>query len=117
MSWKPSASALGTRYRSWFQQAGLAKAYLGEFAQALPWNKKSIDANRNQFLGLFLLAACLAHLGRLDEARKEVKAGLAVNPKFTIARCRAGVQSDNAVFSRSARTHDRRHAHGRGPEG
>ena len=82
----------------WFQQAGLAKLFLGDFAQAVPWNKKSIDANRNNPWAFFYLAACLAHLGRLDEARKEVKAGLAVNPKFTIARCRAGFQSDNAVF-------------------
>jgi TolB-like protein/Tfp pilus assembly protein PilF len=82
----------------WFQQAGLAKAFLGDFAQGLPWNKKSIDANRNNPWAFFYLAACLAHLGRLDEARQEVKTGLAVNPKFTIARCRAGFVSDNAVF-------------------
>ncbi len=82
----------------WFQQAGLAKAFLGDFAQGLPWNKKSIEANRNNPWAFFYLAACLAHLGRLDEARQEVKAGLAVNPKFTIARCRAGFESDNAVF-------------------
>ena len=82
----------------WFQQAGLAKAFLGEFAQAVPWNRKSIDANRNNPWAFFYLAACLAHLGRLDEARQEVQAGLAVNPKFTIARCRAGFVSDNPVF-------------------
>jgi TolB-like protein/Tfp pilus assembly protein PilF len=82
----------------WFQQAGLAKLFLGEFAQALPWNRKSIEANRNNPWAFFYLAACLAHLGRLDEAREEVKAGLSVNPKFTIARCRAGFVSDNAVF-------------------
>ncbi|HME84592.1 MAG TPA: adenylate/guanylate cyclase domain-containing protein [Roseiarcus sp.] len=82
----------------WFQQAGLAKTFLGDFEQALPWNKKSIEANRNNPWAYFYLAACLAHLGRLDEARHEVKAGLAVNPKFTIARCRAGFVSDNAVF-------------------
>ena len=46
----------------------------------------------------FFLAACLAHLGRLDEARTEVKAGLAVNPKFTHHRYRAGAESDNAVY-------------------
>ena len=95
------ALRLSPRDRSvwlWFQQAGLAKAFLGDFAQALPWNKKSIDANRNNPWAFFYLAACLAHLGRLDEARQEVKAGLAVNPKFTIARCRAGFVSDNAVF-------------------
>ena len=37
----------------------------------------------------FTLAAALAQLGRLDEARSAVKAGLALNPAFTISRARA----------------------------
>jgi hypothetical protein len=37
-------------------------------------------------------------LGRLDEARAEVQAGLALNPGFTIRRYRARAQSDNPVF-------------------
>ena len=91
--------------------AGLAKALLGDYEQALtPGYRKSIDANRNNPWAFFYLAACLAHLGRLDEARQEVKAGLAVNPKFTIARCRAGLRERQRRVSRSARTHDRRHA-------
>jgi tetratricopeptide (TPR) repeat protein len=83
---------------AWFSQFGLAKASLGEYEAAVGWLRKSIDANRNTHWAYFQLAACLAHLGRLDEARKEVKAGLAINPKFTIKRFRAGAQSDNAVF-------------------
>ena len=82
----------------WFLIAGVAKAFVGEFAEALTWLRKSIDANRNRPVTFFLLAACLAHLGRLDEARREVKAGLAIDPKFTLSRYRAGAQSDNAVF-------------------
>jgi hypothetical protein len=35
------------------------------------------------------LAAALAQLDRLDEARSAVKAGLAHNPAFTISRFRA----------------------------
>ena len=35
---------------------------------------------------------------RLDEARRELKSDLAVNPKFTIKRFRAAAQSDNAVY-------------------
>jgi hypothetical protein len=38
----------------------------------------------------FYLAAALAHLGRRDEARAAVQAGLALLPAFTIARVRAG---------------------------
>jgi TolB-like protein/class 3 adenylate cyclase len=81
----------------WFLIAGVAKMYFGEFAEAEIWLRKSIDANRNRPLAYFLLAACLAHLGRLDEARREVKSGLALDPKFALRRYRA-VQSDNAVF-------------------
>jgi hypothetical protein len=46
----------------------------------------------------FPLAGCLAHLGRLDEARREIQAGLAKNPKFTTKRFRTAAESDNAVF-------------------
>jgi hypothetical protein len=35
------------------------------------------------------LGVALALLGRLDEARSSVKAGLALNPTFTISRARA----------------------------
>ena len=83
----------------WFLIAGVAKAFLGEFAEAVTWLRTSIDANRNRPLAFFLLAACLAHLGRLDEARREVKAGLAIDPNFTLQRLRAaGDQSDNPIF-------------------
>ena len=37
----------------------------------------------------FYLAAALARLGRLDEAHSAVKAGLALNPAFTVSRARA----------------------------
>ena len=40
-------------------------------------------------IAYFQLAAALAQLGRLDEARSAVKAGLALNPTFTISRARA----------------------------
>jgi TolB-like protein/class 3 adenylate cyclase/Tfp pilus assembly protein PilF len=81
----------------WLLVGGVAKMYLGEFAEAVTWLRKSIDANRDRPLAYFLLAACLAHLGRLDEARREVKSGLAFDPKFTLRRY-ADVQSDNALF-------------------
>jgi hypothetical protein len=35
------------------------------------------------------LALALAHLGRLDEARSAARAGLALNPAFTVSRARA----------------------------
>ena len=81
----------------WFIHAGGAKALLGDYEAALPWFRKSVDANRNNPLPSFYLAACLVHLGRLDEARKEVKSGFAIDPKFTLRRFRA-ILSDNTVF-------------------
>ncbi len=83
---------------NWLGFIGMAKAFLGEYEQALSWLRRSIDAGRGSAARSFYLAACLARLGRLDEAQQEVKAGLVVDPKFTIARFRAGAQSDNAVF-------------------
>jgi hypothetical protein len=37
-------------------------------------------------------------LGRLDEAKSEVKAGLALYPNFTLRRYRDAAQSDNPAF-------------------
>jgi TolB-like protein/class 3 adenylate cyclase/Tfp pilus assembly protein PilF len=82
----------------WFVHAGAAKCWLGEYEAAVPWLRKSIDANRNNPWAFFFLAACLAHLGRLDDARQELKNGLAVNPNFTIKRFRAALESDNPVY-------------------
>jgi TolB-like protein/Flp pilus assembly protein TadD len=82
----------------WFAIAGSGKLSLGEYEQALPWLRKSIEANRNSPLPRFYNAATLAQLGRLEEARAEVQAGLALDPKFTIARYRAGAKSDNPTY-------------------
>jgi hypothetical protein len=47
------------------------------------------------------LAVALAQLGRLDEAHSSVKAGIAINPTFTVSRARANwaAISDNATYS------------------
>jgi hypothetical protein len=46
------------------------------------------------------LAAALAQLDRLDEARSAVRAGLALNPAYTISRRRASwtAQSDDPTY-------------------
>ena len=46
----------------------------------------------------FYLAAALAHLGRMEEAREAARGGLELNPGFTIARHRAARPSDHPVF-------------------
>ena len=46
------------------------------------------------------MAAALAQLGRLDEARSAVKAGLALNPSFAVSRARAAwtAMSDDPTY-------------------
>jgi tetratricopeptide (TPR) repeat protein len=72
-------------------------AWKGE--EAVAWLRRSIETKRNYPMSHFFLAAALAHLGRLPEARSEARAGLAINPTFTISHYRAGASSDdlNAV--------------------
>ena len=76
----------------------LAKLYLGAYEDALGLFRRSIELNRNWPTGRLHLAATLVELGRLDEARAEVKAALALDPNFTLRRYRDGAQSDNPVF-------------------
>jgi TolB-like protein/class 3 adenylate cyclase len=71
------------------QVAGYAKNHLGDWEQAVAWFRRSIEDNRNNPHPHFQLAIALAWLGRLDEARSAVKAGLALNPAFSISRTRA----------------------------
>ena len=76
----------------------LAKQHLGAYEDALNLYRSSIELNRNYATGRFDYAATLVELGRLDEAKSEVRAALALNPGFTIRRYRAAAQSDNPVF-------------------
>jgi len=72
----------------WMVWVGLAKVQLGADAEAVIWMRRGIDANRNFSIAHFHLAAALARLGKLDEARAAVNAGLALDPCFTIRRYR-----------------------------
>jgi TolB-like protein len=71
---------------SWMTNAGLAKNHIGSWEQAVAWFRRSIEANRNYPPAYFNLAAALAQLGRLDEARSAARAGLALNPAYNVAR-------------------------------
>ena len=82
----------------WMASVAATKLNLGADAEAAQWARRSIEANRNFPLAHFWLAAALAQLGRLDEARQAVQPGLALAPGFTLARYRAGVQSDNPTY-------------------
>jgi TolB-like protein/Flp pilus assembly protein TadD len=84
----------------WMLHMGLAKAQLGADAEAVIWMRRSLDANRNYSATHFDLAAVLARLGKLDEARAAVNAGLALDPRFTIRRYRdvTYANSDNPTY-------------------
>jgi len=70
---------------------------LGADAEAVAWLRRSLEANRNYPLAHFHLAAALALLGSLDEARAAVRAGLALDPTFTIRRL-GGRMSDDPTY-------------------
>jgi TolB-like protein/class 3 adenylate cyclase len=73
----------------WMSSAGIAKNQVGSWEQAVGWLRRAIEANRNFPTAYFSLAVALAQLGRLDEARSAVKAGLALNPIYSISRARS----------------------------
>lgn len=82
----------------WLSMMGGAKLHISADAEAVDWFRRSIEANRNYPVAHFMLAAALALRGSLDQARVAAKAGLALDPSFTIRRFRDGVQSDNPTF-------------------
>jgi TolB-like protein/class 3 adenylate cyclase len=82
----------------WLAIVGLSKLHISADAEALGWLRRSIEANRNYTLAHFWLAAALALLGSLDEASASAKAGLALDPTFTVRRYRDGVFSDNPTY-------------------
>jgi TolB-like protein/DNA-binding winged helix-turn-helix (wHTH) protein len=89
-----------TNAHTWKSFAGYAKTLLGSYEQALVWFRRAIEANRNSPVAYFNLAAALAQLDRLDEAHSAAKAGLALNPAFTISRADSGwtAMSDDTTY-------------------
>jgi TolB-like protein/class 3 adenylate cyclase/Flp pilus assembly protein TadD len=81
----------------WMHHLGAAKLVLGADAEAVVWLRRSLEANRNYPIAHFQLAAALALLGSLEEARAAARAGLALDPTFTIRRMR-GRMSDDPTF-------------------
>ena len=85
-------------HHRWMYVVGLAKLQLSADAEAAGWLRRSIEANGNFAPAHFALAAGLGLLGALDEARTAAKAGLALNPSFTIRRFLATQSSDNPIY-------------------
>ncbi|TFV35834.1 winged helix-turn-helix domain-containing tetratricopeptide repeat protein [Bradyrhizobium niftali] len=82
----------------WLLFAGAAKWQLSEDVDAVNRWRRSLEANRNYPITHFLLAGALALLGCMDQASEAVKAGLALDPNFTIRRFRNGILSDNPTY-------------------
>jgi tetratricopeptide (TPR) repeat protein len=82
----------------WMLLAGAAKVHLGANEEAVEWLRRSIGVNRNLPMAHFFLAAALGNLGKLDEARAETQAGLALNPNFSVHGFRVGAESNNPIF-------------------
>jgi TolB-like protein len=82
----------------WMGLVAGAKVGLDAADEAAHWANRAIEANRNHPFAHFFLAAALAQLGRLDEARAATAAGLALDPAFTVARWRGSRQSTNPIY-------------------
>ena len=82
----------------WLLTAGFAACLLGRNEEAASWFRRSIEANRNFALCRFIHATVLTNTGRMDEARSELTAGMALDPGFTIANFQSAVSSDNPVY-------------------
>jgi len=96
-----------TNANVWAAWVGNAKHQVGADEEALAWCRRGIEANRNLPVGHFILAAALALLDRLDEAKQAAQAGLALDPSFTVSRFRANAASDNPIYlARRERVYD-----------
>jgi TolB-like protein/class 3 adenylate cyclase len=82
----------------WMVFVASAKLQLNADAEAVTWLRRSIEANPNWPLSHFLLAAALTLLGSLGEAQVATRAGLALDPGFTLRRLRSLGASTNPTF-------------------
>jgi TolB-like protein len=82
----------------WTMYGGLAAFLLGADAEAVDWLRHSLEANRNYPIAHFFLAAALAQVGELSEARASVQGGLALNPSFSIRRFRNNSPSNHPAY-------------------
>jgi TolB-like protein/class 3 adenylate cyclase len=88
-----------TRAWRWIAYVGVAKLHSGRDEEAVPWLNRSVELNPNVQVSHFCLAAALARLGRLGEAREAARAGLELDPSFSSAQLRRSMAfSDNPVY-------------------
>ena len=78
--------------------AGNGELYVGHTEEAVALLRRSIETNRNFPLSHFYLGAALVQLGKLDDAKAAVAAGVVFDPSFTIRGFRAGAASDHPIY-------------------
>jgi len=83
---------------TWAAFAGMAKHSISRDEEAVAWLRHSIEFNRNYSIAHFFLAASLAQLGKLDDARAVAVMGLTLDPTFTLRRFRDSASSDNPTY-------------------
>jgi tetratricopeptide (TPR) repeat protein len=81
----------------WMLFVGHAKVQMGAYEEAVVWIRRAIEANRNFPLAHFYLSACLGLLGLLDEAQAAARAGLRLEPSFTVRRFRVNAPSNDPI--------------------
>jgi tetratricopeptide (TPR) repeat protein len=81
----------------WMSSAGTSKLHLAKDEEAVAWFRRAIEANCNFAFTHLSLAAALAQVGGVDEARGAAKAGLALEPSFTIGRFKAGAATTPCI--------------------
>jgi TolB-like protein/class 3 adenylate cyclase/tetratricopeptide (TPR) repeat protein len=85
---------------SWMLYVGLAKFQIEAYPEAVAWFRRSIEANPNYPIVPHNLAAALAKVGDMSNARAVMKTAMVLNPRFTISRVRAITItiSDNPIY-------------------
>jgi TolB-like protein/class 3 adenylate cyclase len=82
----------------WMHLLGVVKLILGADTEAVEWLRRSLEANRNYPFAHFQLAAALALVGSVEEARATALAGFALDPEFTIRRTKGLSLSSDPIF-------------------
>jgi TolB-like protein/Tfp pilus assembly protein PilF len=91
-------SPLDSLAYTWMHFVGMANAQLQRYEEAVAGFRKGLEVNRNHALTYFHLAASLVRLGKTEEARSAVQAGLALNPRFTVRAIRESGWSDVPAY-------------------
>ena len=82
----------------WMSIAGVAKLFTRRNDEAIARFRRSLEMNRNNPNTHFMMAAALVELGRIDEAKASVQAGLAFAPMFNMRRYRTSAFSDHPDY-------------------